>query len=33
MLKVENLMVFFENALALNDFSMSVDEGQLVGVI
>jgi branched-chain amino acid transport system ATP-binding protein len=26
-------MVFFENALALNDFSMSVDEGQIVGVI
>lgn len=33
MLTVENLMVFFENALALNDFSMEVREGQLVGVI
>jgi branched-chain amino acid transport system ATP-binding protein len=32
-LEVKNLMVFFENALALNDFSMSVDEGQIVGVI
>ena len=26
-------MVFFENALALNDFSMEVKEGQIVGVI
>ena len=33
MLSVENLMVFFENALALNDFSMDVEEGQIVGVI
>ncbi|MGD9038572.1 MAG: ATP-binding cassette domain-containing protein [Desulfobacteraceae bacterium] len=33
MLEVNNLMVFFENALALNDFSMEVEEGQLVGVI
>lgn len=33
MLQVENLMVFFENALALNDFSMSVREGELIGVI
>jgi branched-chain amino acid transport system ATP-binding protein len=33
MLCVKNLMVFFENALALNDFSMEVQEGQLVGVI
>ena len=33
MLEVKNLMVFFENALALNDFSMSVDEEQIVGVI
>ncbi len=32
-LGVENLMVFFENALALNDFSMTVEEGQIVGVI
>ena len=33
MLQVNNLMVFFENALALNDFSMQVNEGEIVGVI
>ena len=33
MLSVNNLMVFFENALALNDFSMEVQEGQIVGII
>jgi len=33
MLSVENLMVFFENALAVNDFSMSVGKGQIVGII
>ena len=33
MLDVQNLMVFFENALALNDFQMKVREGQVVGVI
>ncbi|MBW1782193.1 MAG: ATP-binding cassette domain-containing protein [Deltaproteobacteria bacterium] len=33
MLNVQNLMVFFENALALNDFQMEVREGQVVGVI
>ncbi len=33
MLTISNLMVFFENALALNDFSMEVHEGELVGVI
>jgi branched-chain amino acid transport system ATP-binding protein len=33
MLEVRNLMVFFENALALNDFSMSVAAGEVVGVI
>ena len=33
MLEVKNLMVFFENALALNDFSMGVDQGELLGVI
>ena len=32
-LEVRNLMVFFENALALNDFSMMVKEGEIVGVI
>jgi branched-chain amino acid transport system ATP-binding protein len=32
MLEVSNLMVFYENALALNDFSMRVAEGTIVGV-
>jgi len=32
-LEVKHLMVFFENALALNDFSMKVGEGEIVGVI
>jgi len=33
MLQVKNLMVFFENALALNDFSMDVHPGEIVAVI
>ena len=33
MLDIKNLMVFFENALALNDLSMVVNEGEIVGVI
>ena len=33
MLEVKNLMVFYENALGLNDFSMEVQAGQIVGVI
>lgn len=33
MLEVENLMVFFENALALNDFSMHINAGEIVGVV
>jgi len=33
MLSVKNLMVFFENALALNDFSMEVGKGEIVGVL
>jgi len=33
LLEVKNLMVFFENALALNDFSMTIDQGEIVGVI
>ena len=33
MLEVKNLMVFFENALAINDLSLNVREGELVGVI
>jgi branched-chain amino acid transport system ATP-binding protein len=32
-LDIKNLMVFFENALALNDLSMTVNEGEIVGVI
>ena len=33
MLEVNNLMVFFENALALNDFSMQVARQEVVAVI
>jgi len=33
MLEVSNLMVFYENALALNDFSMSVKPGNIIAVI
>lgn len=33
MLEIKNLMVFFENALALNNFSMTVDRKEIVGVI
>jgi branched-chain amino acid transport system ATP-binding protein len=33
MLEAKNLLVFFENALALNDFSMAISEGEIVGVI
>ncbi len=33
MLEVKNLMVFFENALALNGFSLTVNQGEIVGVI
>lgn len=33
MLEVSNLMVFFENALALNDFSMKVAGGSIIAVI
>jgi branched-chain amino acid transport system ATP-binding protein len=32
-LEVDNLMVFFENALALNGLSMHVSKGEIVGVI
>lgn len=32
MLEVENLMVFYENALAINNVSLKVDEGQIVGI-
>jgi len=33
MLEVNNLMVFFENALALNGLSLEVREGEIVGLI
>lgn len=33
MLELSNLMVFYENALALNDFSMTAEQGQIVAVI
>ncbi|MCX5873705.1 MAG: ATP-binding cassette domain-containing protein, partial [Deltaproteobacteria bacterium] len=33
MLEISNLMVFYENALALNDFSMTVQPGAVVAVI
>jgi len=33
MLEVKNLMVFFENALAINDLTLEVAEGEFVGVI
>jgi len=32
-LDIKGLMVFFENALAINDFSMEIQEGMLAGVI
>ncbi len=33
MLEVKDLLVFYENALALNDFGMTVDRGEIVAVI
>jgi len=33
MLEVNNLMVFFENALALNGLSIEVREGEIVGLV
>lgn len=33
MLQVKNLMVFFENSLAINDLSLEVCEGEIVGVL
>ena len=33
MLDIENLMVFFENALAVNGLSMTVNQEEIVGVI
>ena len=33
MLEVKNLMVFFENSLAINDLSLHVEKGEIVGVL
>ena len=33
MLKVEKLMVFYENAIAINELSLEIHEGEIVGVI
>lgn len=33
LVSVENLMVFYENALAVNELSLEIDEGQVIGVI
>ncbi len=33
MLEISNLMVFYENALALNDFSMTIEAGRIMAVI
>lgn len=33
MLDVKGLMVFYENALAINDLSCNVDEGEIVGLL
>lgn len=33
MLEARNLMVFFENALAINDLSLEVRKGEIVGVL
>jgi branched-chain amino acid transport system ATP-binding protein len=33
MLEIKNLMVFFENALAINDLSLEVKRGEIVGVL
>ena len=33
MLEVRNLMVFFENALALNDLSLEVHKGEIIAIL
>jgi branched-chain amino acid transport system ATP-binding protein len=33
MLEVKNLLVFFENSLALNDLSLEVRKGEIIGVL
>ena len=32
MLEIENLMVFFENALAVNGLSMNIHEGEVLSL-
>jgi branched-chain amino acid transport system ATP-binding protein len=33
MLEIKNLMVFFENSLAINDLSLEVHKGEIIGVL
>ncbi len=33
MLQIENLTVYYENAIALNDLSIEVGEGEIVGFL
>lgn len=33
MLEIKNLLVFYENALALNDFSMEIQEKEFIGIL
>ena len=33
MLEVKNLLVFFENSLAINDLSLEVQKGEIIGVL
>jgi branched-chain amino acid transport system ATP-binding protein len=33
MLEIKNLMVFFENAIAINDISIEVKQGEIVGIL
>lgn len=33
MLEIRNLMVFYENSLALNNLSLEVNEGEIVGIL
>ncbi len=33
MLEVKNLLVFFENSLAINDISLDIQKGEIVGVL
>lgn len=33
LLRAKNLMVFFENALALNDLSLEIQEGEIVAIL